>query len=91
MSVFNNRSLRASCYTAAALLLLATKPLLAADFDCSLAATAIEKQICADASLSELDASLGVSQLSVMGAQPANTTLMQSGSIVEKAWVFLSI
>lgn len=53
-------SLRASCYTAAALVLFAAKPLLAADFDCSLATTAIEKQICADSTLSELDAALGV-------------------------------
>jgi len=60
MSVYKKRSWRAGCCTAAALLLFTAKPLLAADFDCSLAATAIEKQICADSTLNELDAALGV-------------------------------
>ncbi|MEW5681305.1 MAG: hypothetical protein AB1780_02920 [Pseudomonadota bacterium] len=63
MSVYKNRSWLAASYAAAALLLFAAKPLSAADFDCSLAATAIEKQICADNSLSELDAALGVAYL----------------------------
>ena len=60
MSVYKKRSWRAGCCTAAALLLFTAKPLLAADFDCSLATTAIEKQICADSTLNELDAALGV-------------------------------
>ncbi|MEW5681307.1 MAG: hypothetical protein AB1780_02930 [Pseudomonadota bacterium] len=42
MSVYKNRSWRAGCYTVAVLWLFAAKPLSAADFDCSLAATAIE-------------------------------------------------
>lgn len=60
MSVYYKSSWRAGCCTAAALWLFTAKPLLAADFDCNLATTTIEKQICADASLSELDAALGV-------------------------------
>ncbi|MEO3865539.1 lysozyme inhibitor LprI family protein [Rheinheimera fenheensis] len=60
MIVYKNRSWRAGCYTVAVLWLFAAKPLSAADFDCSLAATTIEKQICADSTLSELDAELGV-------------------------------
>ena len=60
MSVYFKSSLRAGCYTAVALLLFTAKPLWAADFDCSLATTAIEKQICADNTLNELDAALGV-------------------------------
>ena len=60
MSVYKNCSWRVSRYAAAALVLFAANPLVAADFDCSLATTVIEKQICADTNLSELDSALGV-------------------------------
>ena len=62
MSVQYKAALRSRASSVAALVLglFTTGPLWAADFDCNKAATAIEKQICADVTLSELDSALGV-------------------------------